>query len=336
MRKARTAFLFILIYLFWASFALCQSGYGKGRLSGVVVDDDAKPVAGARIILQLIEMGVKSGFGRRPSTIKDSAVFETVTNEKGVWVFTNLATGIWEIRASKAGYDSANRQVQVLQLSGNPSVKLRLNKIEMETGSFTIAPDLLDQANDYYFRRKFDEALIFYRQYLEKDPESFMVMLAVGDCLREIGNIEEALRTFKAIVVRTEANIADNEILAQALTGLGEVYFIQGDRENAVKCWKLAVDKSDTSEIPAVNLGEIYFSEGKTEEAVHYFTLAITRAPKEAGLHYKLGLVYLNSCNYEKALASFSRVISLQPLSELAKQARKIAEDLGKRRQTRP
>ena len=330
------ALSFILAFSVLVASALGQAGAGKGRLSGIVVDEDAKPVAAARIVLRLVETGVKSGFQRRASSIPESVVFETVTDKKGVWIYNGLTTGIWEVRASKAGYDSASREVQVYQLTGNPSVKLRIDKIKMETGSFSFAPDLLEHADNLYYRNKFAEALPFYRQYLEENPESIMVMLAVGDCLREMGNAEEAVKAFQAVVDRTATNPGDKELLALALTGLGEVYFKQGDRGNAAKYWKLAVEKTDLSEIPASNLGEIFFAEGKPEEAIKYFLIAMKIAPDQAGLHYKLGLIYLNSGDYDRARVLFSKVLDLQPRSELARQARRILEDLAKRKLKRP
>jgi tetratricopeptide (TPR) repeat protein len=333
MRDELRALPFIIAFFFLTASALGQTGYGKGQLSGIVVDEEAKPVAAARIALRLV---AKSGFWRRASSIRESVVFETVTDKKGIWDYNGLTTGIWEVRASKAGYDSASRKVQVYQLTGNPSVRLRLDRIKVETGSFSFAPDLLEHADNLYYRNKFAEALLLYRQYLEKDPESIMVMLAVGDCLRETGDAEEALKAFQAVVDKTATDPGDKELLALALTGLGEVYFKQGDRENAVKYWKLAVGKTDLSEIPAANLGEVFFSEGKPKEAIEYYLIAVNIAPEQANLHYKLGLIYLNSSDYDQARARFSKVIDLQPGSELARQARKMLEDLAKRKLKRP
>jgi TolA-binding protein len=321
-----------LAVVFSTAFAFGQAGYGKGQLSGIVVDEDARPVAGARIVLRLVESGVISGFGRHASSIPESAVVETVTDKKGIWAYNGLTTGLWEVRASKEGYDLASRKVQVLQLSSNPSVKLRLDKIKSGAGSFGLAPDLLEQANALYSRNKFAEALVFYRQYLEKDPESVMVMLAVGDCLRDMGNTEEAIMEFLAVVDKTKTNPGDQELLAQALTGLGESYFKAGDRNNAVKYWTLAVNKSELSEIPAANLGEIFFSEAKPDEAIKYYLIATKIAPGQADLHYKLGLVYLNIGDDDKARSRFSNVIKLQPNSELAGQARKMIGEIAKRK----
>ena len=329
MRNALKVFRSILLLIFVGASALAQAGHGKGRLSGIVLDENGKPVASARIVLRL-DLGGKAGFGRRPSGILESVVFETVTDKKGVWAYNGLAGGIWEVRASKEGYDWATRQVQVSQLSGSPIVKLRLDKLK--AGSFSIAPDLLEQAYALYCQNKFAEALAFYRQYLEKDPGAVMVMLAVGDCLREMGKTEEAIKAFQAVVDLTTTDLGDKEILAQGLTSLGEVYFKKGDRENAARCWRLAVEKSDLSEIPAANLGEILFADGKPDEAIKAYLIAIKIAPDQAALQYKLGLIYLNLGDFGKALFRLSKVIDLQPRSELAKQARKMIEDLAKRK----
>jgi hypothetical protein len=158
------------VLIFAAALALGQAGHGKGRLSGIVVDENGKPVASARIVLRLGELGAKAASGWHASRFRESAVFETVTDKKGVWAYNGLTNGIWEVRASTEGYDWASRQVQVSQLSSNPVVELRLDKLKIETGSFSIAPDLLEQAYALYCQNKFAEALVFYRQYLEKDP----------------------------------------------------------------------------------------------------------------------------------------------------------------------
>jgi Flp pilus assembly protein TadD len=330
MRNAVKAFFFILALIVLVMSALGQTGLGKGRLAGIVVDEEKKPIPFARIVLRLVQSGAGKYYMHDSLSIPESAVLETRTNEKGVWTYNGLTTGIWEVRASKEGYDSASRRVQVLQLSDNPRVELQLDKLK--GGSFSVGPDLLDQANALFYLNKFAEALAFYRKYLEIDPESIMVMLAVGDCLREMGDTEEAARAFQAVVDRTSTAPGDKELLALALTGLGESYFKQGDRGNAVKYWRLAVEKSDLSEIPAANLGEILFSEGKSDEAIKYYLIATKIAPENADLHYKLGLIYINSDEYRKARSQFSEVIKLQPRSELARQARAIIEDLDKRK----
>ena len=308
-----------------------QAGYGKGRLSGTVVDEDGKPIASARIMLNLIESGVKAGFGRHPTPTKESAIFETVTDKKGIWIYVGLATGTWEIRASKAGYESASRRVSVLQLSDNPSVKLRLSKIILNSGSFDTAPELLEQADELYSLDKFSEALALYRRYVEKDPDSLMVMLAIGDCLRELGRMEEATTIFQAVIDKTSTAQIDKEIHARALTELGQAYFKNNEIDEAIRYWRIAAEESDLNEIPALNLAEIYFSRGDTREAIRYYLRATEISPEQPELYYRLGLAYVNIGDYEKAKHRFAKVIDLQPRSELARQAKRMIDDIRRK-----
>jgi TolA-binding protein len=329
-RGIRQALPAVLIGALVAASSLGQTG--RGRLSGTVIDDDGKPIASARIILHLVKVQVGS-FGGTLESMPGSAVFETATNKKGYWALDGLAAGSWEVRASKDGYASASREVRVSQLSSNPSVRLHLETIK--GGSYSIAEDILDHANALFSQNKFGEAVAFYKQYLEKDPEAVMVMLAVGDCLRELGNFEGAVLQFQALVDKTSADPLSKEITARALTGIGESYFKMGDRQAAVKYWKMAIETSPSSEVVAANLGEVLFSEGKPDEAIRYYEIAVKIAPKRADFRYKLGLIYLNNGDYEKARACFSRVIEIQPGSELAREARKILRELGQKKMAR-
>jgi tetratricopeptide (TPR) repeat protein len=317
-----------LAVAFLTAYTFGQAGHGQGRFTGIVVDDDGKPVASAKIILQFVKS--PAGSSLIPTWRPESAVFTTATDKDGAWVYVGLAGGIWEIRASKDGYDSASRQVQVRQLSSNPSVKLRLEKTK--EGVYSIAADLLERANELFSLNKFDEAVRFYQEYLEKDPESLMVMLSLADCLRESGNIDEAMRQYQAVVDRTSANPLDKEITARAMTGVGECFFEKGDRERAIQYWKLAVEKSPTSEIVAANLGAVLFSIGKVDEAIRYYLTAIEIAPRRGDIRLKLAFVYLNKGDYDKARASLSEVIELQPGSALAAQAKKLIDEIAEKK----
>ncbi len=322
------------MFFFAVAFASAQGGHGRGRLTGTVTDDDGNPIADARVVLRLVEAGdswYKGWFRSQGSNRGDSAVFETRTDQRGDWVFNGLATALWEVRVSKgAFYGTGVRQVQVRQISNNPPVEIRLDRLE--TGSYGIEPDLLEGANAFYARGEFGKALVAFRSYLEKDPDAILIVLAVGVCLTELGRTEEAVKTFQGAVDSTSANPGDRELCARACSGLAESYLKLGDREQAIEYWKLAVQKSDSSEIPAANLGEILFAEGKSREALEYFLVAAKIGPEQAALHYKLGLIYLNLSDYANARARFAKVIELEPRTGLGRAAKKMIADLAKQR----
>jgi len=226
------------------------------------------------------------------------------------------------------------RQVKVRQTFDNPRVEIRLDRYQ--TVSHSIDPDRLEEANAFYARGEFDKALVAFRSYLERDPDAILIVLAVGVCLTELGRTEEAVKTFRGAVDQTSANPGDKELCARACSGLAESYLKLGDREHAVEYWRLAVQKSDSSEIPAENLGELLFAEGQSKEALECYLIAAKIAPDHADLQYKLGLVYSNLSDYANAKTRFAKVVELEPRTALGRRARKMLADLPEQKSQRP
>jgi len=336
MKPTVRAVFLALVVLYFGVSAFGQGGHGRARLTGSVTDDEGNPIEGAKVVLRLVETGDRAHGGwskdRKPG---DSAVFETKTDRNGAWAFNGLATAFWEVRVSNGGdYGIGVRQVQVRQLTDSPHVRIRLDKLK--TGSYGLEPDLLEEANAFYAKGEFEKALVAFRRYLERDPDAILIVLAVGVCLSELGRTEEAVKTFQAAVDSTSANPGDNELCARSCSGLAESYLKLGDREHAVEYWRLAVRKSDSSEIPAANLGEVLFADGDSKGALEYFLIAAKIAPEQAGLHYKLGLAYSNLGDYANAEARFAKVVELEPQTKLGRAARKMIADLSKRKSERP
>jgi hypothetical protein len=80
---------------------------------------------------------------------------------------------------------------------------------------------------------------------------------------------------------------------ARGLLRLAESY-LWAPREGH-RVLKLAVRKSDSSEIPAANLGRSFLL-GQVKEALRFSRRG--RRAGAAALHYKLGLIYANLSDY--------------------------------------
>jgi tetratricopeptide (TPR) repeat protein len=329
MRRPREMCLLLLAVAFSAVAVSGQAGLGKGRLSGIVKTVEGQPIAGATVVFRFLESERLMGRGAAAKAKgQESVTRGTTTNQKGIWSYAGLATGTWEIMASARGYHSASRLCDVRQLERNPKVELRLERIE--GGTDRIAPGLLEQADELAYRKRYGEAIALYSQYLEKDPEAVMVMLALADCVMEGGDIEEAIKDFQSVVDKTSTNPADKQINAQAVARIGECYFKRGDHQNAIKHWQRSVEVSPTDEQVAYNLAEVLFAEREADEAARYYGLAAKISPRWGDPHYKLGLIYLNKQDYQKARECFKKLIEIEPSSPLAKKAKEILKDLDR------
>ena len=74
-----------VILLIAAGPALGQAGRGTARLGGNVLDEDGKPIQGAKI---------KAVFDQPGGT-----TLETTSDKKGAWAFMGMGTGNWIVSA---------------------------------------------------------------------------------------------------------------------------------------------------------------------------------------------------------------------------------------------
>jgi len=328
MRPIRSFGSLVLGLFLAAALASAQASLGKVRLTGTVKAGDGSPIAGAKVVLRVLA-AARPLRGVDPRTLpsQESAVFEIRTNRKGDWSHAGLAAGLWEIEASADGFNSVFRTCKVLELADTPRVDLVLEKLP-KAGSYTLAPGLLESANELARTKEYDAAILLYRQYLELDPEAITVMSAIGDCLMDMGDLEAALAQFHAVVKKTSADPREKLLTARALARIGECHIIRGDRTEADKAWRSALTLLPHDPEVPFNLAELMRVERKLEEAGRYYRIASELAPGWGEPHYRLGLIYLGLDKFDLARQSFQKVIEIDPYAPLAFQARDMLKGL--------
>lgn len=312
--------LILLTSLLFISSAAAQAGRGRARIAGAVVDEEGDSIKSARIVIHLLK--------------NEQVKRETTTNKKGKWAIISIGTGDWRVTASAEGYLPAFKDVYVSQIERTPKITLTLKKIvpsdkPLIEDEFSL--ELLDQANQFYDEAKYEEAISFYEQFLEKNPQAYQVHLSLGDCYREKGEFDKAIEEYNSIVEQAKNDeLVGKEMSAKALAGIGDCYLRKEDFETAQDFFKQSIEISPENEILAYNVGEIYFSNQKTEEAIYYFELATQIKPDWSEPYLKLGYVYLNKADNEKALENFQKFLELEPDSERSAKVEKIIKNLKK------
>ncbi len=315
-----TAGFFLLIFCLISSSALAQAGRGKGRIQGVVLDEDGKPVASAKVVLELLT--------------SERAMRETKTEKNGEWALIGLGSGNWKITVTAEGYIPTTTTVFVSQIEKNPKVVLKLKKPEISkdaviTDEASLA--FLEEATRLYNEKNYDEALVILEKFLEQNPRAYQVQVLIGDCYREKGDCDRAIELYtKAIEEAKTDEKMGKEITVKGLAAIGDCYLRKGDIEKAQAFFKESIDTNPENETLAYNVGEIYFSNQNLDEAIRYFSIATQIKPSWAPPYYKLGMVYLNKAEYEKAKEALKKFLELEPEGEQAAQARSILEYLEK------
>ncbi|GAH63850.1 unnamed protein product, partial [marine sediment metagenome] len=224
-----------------------------------------------------------------------------------------------EMTASAEGYISVYKDVYIHQLERNPKITLILKKTTQSDQAIIedeSSLGLLEKTNQLFIEKKYDEAIALLKQFLEINPNVYQAFIDIGDCYREKGELEQALKEYnKALEQAKKDELMGKELTAKALARIGECYMRKEDFETAQDYFKLSIESYPENEILAYNVGEIYFSNQKIDEAIHYFELS-TQIKSDWGLPYlKLGYAYLNKGDYEKAKLNLNKFLELDPES---------------------
>lgn len=313
--------IFILMILLLSTQEVAaQAGRGKGRLNGIVVDEQGKPVAGAKVVLHYSQ----------DKTVER----EAITDKKGEWAFLGLGSGIWQITVSAEGYIPTTTDTSVSQISLNPKITLTLKKKAPAQSPFIRdeeALKLIEQANQLFSEKQYDEAISLLQQFLEKNPKAYQSYISIGDCYREKGEFEKAIEYYNRAIEEAKIDeTSGKEMTAKALAAIGECHMRKGDFQAAQSFFKQSIDTYPENEALAYNVGEIYFSNQKHDEAIQYFTIATEIRPDWGPPYYKLGLVYLNKADYEKARENLKKFLEIEPNSELTQTVKNMLEYLEK------
>jgi tetratricopeptide (TPR) repeat protein len=280
-----------------------QDNIGRGRVTGQVADEGGQPLAGAKIVVQIVGGTTK---------------IEGVSDKKGRFAVAGMGTGRWRVTATLQGYLDSFIEMPISQVRPNPPVTLTLKRTGGAAG-FQADPESLaaiDRANALEAEGKLDEAVGLFEEFLAKYPGVYQVRANLGGARLKKGDLDGAEADFKAVLGLSggAGDLAKDKVsAARALTGLGEVALKRQDLEAAVRLFSEALSLSPDDEAAAYNVGEILFSNQKTDEAIPYFELAVKIRKDWPKPYHKLGLVYLNKGDYDKALEHFKSFIALDP-----------------------
>jgi len=307
-----------IILAFMVSGLYAQAGRGKGRLKGIVIDEQGNHVVGAKVeIVWHLDKGVKR---------------QGKTDDSGRFVFMNLGSGNWQVFVEAGGYKPAQKMANVMQLTNNPVVKIVMKKsVQVEVKKkLEESVSLIDKADQLFAEAKFDEAQALYEQFLEKQPDFYQTHLYIGNCHKEKGEYDQAMVQYKKALEKAPADGEPRDIQEKAKiqAAIGDLYIRKNDLKAAQAYFQKSLDLSPKDEILAYNVGEIFFSNNKTPEAIHYFKLAASIKPGWADPHLKLGYTYLNAGDYKNALDSFNKFLELAPDSDQADSIKEVIKSL--------
>ncbi|MGH9437056.1 MAG: tetratricopeptide repeat protein, partial [Terriglobia bacterium] len=107
----------------------------------------------------------------------------------------------------------------------------------------------------------------------EINPTRLDNLCNLGTAELQLGQMDEAERAFKAVIVQ-------NDRYAAAWNGLGLVAIHRGDAAAARQNFEKAIAADSSAVEPLLNLGILYKKAGDNQQAIQYFELFLSKAPK--------------------------------------------------------
>ena len=316
MRQRFYLFCSVLAAVF--VLALAASAVAQtGRVGGVVKDEAGNPIKGATVTAE--------NPGASPSS------FTATTDDKGRFSIIGMKAGSWSFSAQAPGFGPETGKLNVSTIGApNPPLTFTMHKggaagPSSALGS-TAAKDLqadLASADQLYNTQKYDESIAAYRQIIAKAPALSVINLQIAAAYRNKKEYDNAIAAYNDLLKIDPNN-------DKAIVGIGMTNLEKGDLKAAEDTLTRAAEGAKPTREVFYNLGEVKFAKGATDEAATWYQKAATLDPSWGKPIFKLALVQLNKGDKEATIKMLEKVISADPTSPEAAQAKTVIEQLKK------
>jgi tetratricopeptide (TPR) repeat protein len=292
-----------------ASVVLSAQDYkGKARVSGLVTDEQGKPIEGVRVKL---------------FCLKANEGFELKTDKEGKWVAAWVRGGDWNVDLDKIGYEPKKGLINLNENKKNPDIVLAMKKIEGLVITDDIR-DLLTKGNELFDQKKYDEALAVFQDIITKYPDVYLIFRSIGNCYFSQEKYDLAEQNYMKVLEKDPKNV-------QAILMIGNCYTNRGDAAKALEWYgKVEFEKIDDP-VVLYNLGTSYYNSGKYEEALKCYLKAVEKQKDFTDGLYQLGLTYTNLQKNPEAITAFESYLKIDADSPRATQVKAFLDYLRKK-----
>jgi len=301
------ALLLIAFSMGWA-----QGYKGQGRASGLVTDEEGRPLEG--VIVRLFSVKGQSGF-------------ETKTDGQGEWKALYIRGGGWNIDFEKDGYIPKKISVELKESNRNKPIEISLIKVE----GLLITEELkkgIETGNNLFNEMKYEEAARVFETLVADDPNAYILNKNIGNCYFELQKYDLAEQYYLKVLDKEPDN-------AEIMMLIGNTYSNRCDQAKAME-WYGKIDIEKITDVTALfNIANSLFSQANYEEALKYCRRALEIEPDSTDILYLTGLIDLNTGNKPEAVSAFERYLKLDAESDRAGQVRNFLEFLKKSTRSR-
>ncbi|HEX9667992.1 MAG TPA: tetratricopeptide repeat protein, partial [Thermoanaerobaculia bacterium] len=312
--------LLLLIAVLAAAVALplsAQDWTGRGRVQGLVPNQDGQPVTGATVTV------------RREG--KDDGPEATKTDEKGRWAVGGLATGNWEITIEAAGYNTAAGATKVIEGGFGAPEPLRIElrpavaqAPSQEAQQASATATAITQGNQFLTQGKYPEARAEYQKALaeiEENEKKAPVMFGVAQTYAAEGKKAEAVKTLEESLTFKPGDEKTLRLLVDTLVA-------EGREQEAQKYLAQLPQGTTVAPDTLLNLGIKKYNDGDMPGAEAQFDRVVKENPTLPDAYYFRGLALLAQGKTAEAKADFLKLLEIAPSHDKAAEVKDFLKDL--------
>lgn len=175
--------------------------------------------------------------------------------------------------------------------------------------------ELQRQAAECLAQDKYAEAIAFYEQCIEANPNELYNYWRLGLALLLVGKESEAQAVWYTVIL--QLNLEEFEAgtgeLIKVLEAEGFQRLQSGQFDRAEKISKQIIEQDSTNIEAWKNLGTALYKQEKLDEALDCYQQALTLEPNDPTLYYQLGLVWQKQGKVEEAIAYYQQFLTFNP-----------------------
>jgi tetratricopeptide (TPR) repeat protein len=176
------------------------------------------------------------------------------------------------------------------------------------------AEQLFAKGDSFYGRQRCQNALPYFRQAIETNPNYAMAYLAEGFCKFEMKRLEEAIEDFWQVI---RLSPEDSNLTELAYSNLGFSYYDLGQYDEAAESLKQSIKLNPSSYLEQHYLGLAFYELKRYRDALDHFRTAVILAPagstEQTDSIFSLGMTYSALGDRASALEQQKLLANIDP-----------------------
>ncbi len=285
-----------------------QDYKGKGRINGIVTDENGNPLEG--VTVKLFSLKAQQGLSVK-------------TDKDGKWLAAWVRGGGWNIDFEKVGYAPKKIVVETSENRRNPEITVSMTKVEGIVMTSDIE-ELLVKGNELFDSEDYEGALAVYLDIIAKYPDAYPIYRNIGNSYFAQQEYDLAEENYLKLLEKEATNV-------EATIAIGNCYANRGDAEKAQEWYDKVGFENINDPVVLYNLGTSYYNNAKFDDALKFYKKAAEIQESSSDTLYQLGLTYLNLQRNAEAIDTFESYLKIDPDSPRANQVKSFLDYLRKK-----